>query len=456
MSGVGERVHPIEYRYGCEELRKILSVQNFYRTMALIEYLVVRAQERRGLIPKGTSEALRRSLEDLSVDAIFEEENRTRHDVMALINVLARKMGDFGDWLHIGLTSEDLRDTAKMVVIKDSMKIIKRKLLNLLEKLAELAERYINLPCVARTHGIHANVYLFGRKFAVFAEEFLRHWERIQELEKRLYVGKISGAVGIHTGLGKLGEEIEAEVLSELGLKPDRSAVQIVSRDILAELFSLFANISSSLDKIATEIRNLQRTEIAEVEEEFTETQIGSTAMPHKRNPITAENVSSLAKIMRGLTIAALENIITWHERDLTNSGAERILIPEAFLLLDEQLDKTIRILSKLKVDENKVRENLNLTKGLIFSEILANSLALKGYGRAKAYMLVRELAMRSYKTKEPFRDIVLANDIFKKYFSEEELRQLFEPERYLDVAKKMTIETVEKVRELIKTARTA
>ncbi|MCR8454403.1 MAG: adenylosuccinate lyase [Crenarchaeota archaeon] len=447
MSGVGERVHPIEYRYGCEELRRILSVQNLYKTMAWIEYLVVRAQEKRGLVPKGTSEALRRSLDEFSIDAVFEEERITRHDIMALINVLARKMGELGEWLHIGLTSEDLRDTAKMVVIKDSMKIIKRKLLNLLEKLADLAEKYMNLPCVARTHGIHANVYLFGRKFAVFAEEFLRHWERIQDLEKRLYVGKISGAVGIHTGLGELGEEIEAEVLSELGLKPDRSAVQIISRDILAELFLLFANISSSLDKLATEIRNLQRTEIAEVEEEFIETQIGSTAMPHKRNPIAAENVSSLAKILRSLTIAALENIITWHERDLTNSGAERILIPEAFLILDEQLDKMIRILSRLKVDTDKVRENLNMTKGLIFSEILANALALKGYGRARAYMLVRELAMKAHETKETFMDLVLSNHIFRQHFKEEELKQLFEPEPHLAVAKKMIRETINKVR---------
>ncbi len=450
MSGKGEKVHPVEYRYGSEELRKILSVQNFYRTMAWVEYLVAQAQERRGLVPRGTSDALKKAIDSLSVDEVFEEEKKTRHDIMALINVLARKMGELGDWLHIGLTSADLRDTAKIVIIREALGIVKKKILRLISVLSELAERYIDTPCVARTHGIHANIYLFGRKFAVFAEEFLRHWERIEDLEKRLYVGKISGAVGIHTSLGTIGEEIEREVLSELGLRPDESATQIISRDILAELFLVLANISSSLDKIATEIRNLQRTEIAEVEEEFASTQIGSTAMPHKRNPITAENISSLARILRGLMVVALENVVLWHERDLTNSGSERVLIPEAFLLLDEQLNKAIRLLSNLKVNVDNIHKNISLTRGLIFSEIIANALALKGYGRAKAYMLVRKLAMESQEKGVPFERVVLNNDIFRKYFTEEELVGLFEPKHHLKVAKERTLRTIRRVRELL------
>ena len=451
MSETGRRIHPIEYRYGSDELREVLSVQNFYRTMAQIEYLVVRAQEKRGLVPKGASEALRKAMDEFSVDEVFEEEKKTRHDVMALINVLANKMGELGDWLHIGLTSADLRDTAKIVVIKKAMEIIKERLRRLMLILCDLAEKYVDTPCVARTHGMHANIYVFGRKFAVFAEEFFRHWERIADLEKRLYVGKISGAVGIHTSLGSVGEEIEREVLGELGLRPDESATQIISRDIVAELFLVLANISSSLDKLATEIRNLHRTEIAEVEEEFTETQIGSTAMPHKRNPITAENISSLARILRGLVIAALENVVLWHERDLTNSGSERVLIPEFFLLLDEQLRKAIRLLSRIKVNVDKIQKNLSLTEGLIFSEVLANALALRGYGRKKAYMLVRSIALEAHKTGASFRELVLQNDVFKKYFSGEELANLFDPKRYLGIAKKRTLEAVRRIRECVK-----
>ena len=445
-----ESIHPIEYRYGCERLKRLFSVENFYRTMARVELVVVEVQEKYGIIPKGTSNALKNALSKFDVHEVFEEEKKTRHDIMALINVLARYMGRYGEYIHIGLTSADLRDTTKVLIIKQATEHIEEKIRNLILTLGKLAAKYSDLPCVARTHGVHASIYTLGRKFAVFADEFLRHLERLSEVKKRIFVGKISGSVGIHSCLGELGEQIENEVLSELGLQVDESSTQVISRDRFAELFLLLALISTSLDKLATEIRNLQRTEIAEVEEEFLPEQVGSTAMPHKRNPINAENVCSLSRILRGLTISALENVVLWHERDLTNSASERILIPEFFMLLDEQLSRMTRILNRLRIRKDNIRRNLELTEGMIFSEIIVTKLAIKGYGRQKAHELVRRIAMKAYETRASFKELIMSDKTIRQYLDEKELERIFDPKEHLRVAVKRTEKIIRKIEEVL------
>jgi len=442
-----DSVHPIEYRYGCEELRKILSVENMYKTMALVEYYIVKTQEKYGLIPQGVSKALKKAIDNLRVEDIFDEEKRVRHDIMALINVLARNMGELGEYIHIGLTSADLRDTAKILIIKDALAHVEEKLAGLIRVLVDLASKYLNLPCVARTHGMHACVYVFGRKFAVFADEFLRHIERLEELKKRLFVGRISGSVGIHDCLGELGEKIEREVLRELGLEVDENATQVISRDRFAELFSVLTLISTSLDKLATEIRNLQRTEISEVEEEFLPSQVGSTAMPHKKNPINAENICSLSRILRGLLVSAFENVVLWHERDLTNSASERILIPEFFMIVDEQLSRMIRILKRLKVNEENIRKNIELSRGMIYSDILVARLALKGYGRQRAHEHVRRIAMKAYGSKQDFVELVKSDGVIRKYIGDE-VEDIFRPEKHIMVAINRAKRTIRKILE--------
>ena len=264
-------------------------------------------------------------------------------------------------------------------------------------------------------------------------------------MEKRLYVGKASGAVGIHTALGELGEKIEEEALAELGLKPDIGATQVISRDVFAELFLGLANLSSSLDKLATEIRNLQRTEIAEVEEEFVGMQVGSTAMPHKKNPIMAENISSIARVLRGLVVPALENIVLWHERDLTNSASERVLIPEFFLLLEEQLRKAIRLLSRLRINEKNIKRNLELTRGLIFSEVLTTKLALAGMGRQKAHEYVRKLALRAQEEALDFRNLMESDELIRKYLGSN-VEELFNYSNFIKVAVKRTEAIIKKI----------
>ncbi len=441
------KVHPIEYRYGCEELRRIFSVENFYRTMAMVELAVVEKQEKHGIVPDGTSGALRRAIEKLDVNDIFEEEKITRHDIMALINVLARHMGELGEYIHIGLTSADLRDTAKVLILREALDHIESKLKLLIKCLGELASRYIDLPCVARTHGMHASIYTLGRKFAVFADEFLRHIERIHDARKRIFVGKISGSVGIHSSLGEVGEIVEREVLEELGLGVDESATQIISRDRFAEIFLLMSLISSSLEKLATEIRNLQRTEISELEEQFLSSQVGSTAMPHKRNPISSENICSIARVVRGLAIAALENIVLWHERDLTNSASERIIIPEIFMLVDEQISRAIKILRNLKINIKNIERNIKFTGGMIYSDILVTRLAMRGLGRQNAHELVRRIAMEAYESGRNFIELVLSNDTIRKYLTEEEIREIFRPDPHIKVAVKRVEKTLAKIK---------
>lgn len=441
--------HPIDYRYGDDKLRKLFSLENIIRTYAYIEGVVSEAQAELGIIPKQAAIAIKKAAEQIDVNEVLEEEKRVKHDIVALVNVLSRKAGKWGEYVHYGLTSSDIKDTGLILLIREALSVIKQKMHDFMYLLSKKACEYIDLPCVGRTHGVHANIYLFGHKFAVFLDEFIRHMERLKEIEKRVLVGKFSGAVGIHTALGEIGEQFEQQVLRKLGLGMSLISTQIIPRDRLTELVLLLSMVSSSLDRFAVEIRNLQRTEISELYEPFSKEQVGSSAMPHKRNPIMSENISGLARIVRSISVAALENMVLWHERDLSNSSTERILFPEIFLLLDEQLSKAIKILEGLTVDREKIISNINMTRGLIYSEEVVMALARKGYGRLKAHKLIRELSFKALKERKHLRDLLLEHPEISSILTPSEIEKLFNPWNYISVAKnrvKAIIKHAEKI----------
>jgi len=442
--------HPIDYRYGDEKLRKLFSLENIVRTYAYIESIVAEVQAELGIIPKQAAIAIKKAAEQVTVDEVLEEEKKVRHDIVALVNALSRKAGEWGEYIHYGLTSSDVKDTGLILIVKDALSMIQRKLYDFILLLSEKACEYIDLPCVGRTHGIHANIYLFGHKFAVFLDEFLRHIERLREIEKRVLVGKFSGAVGIHTSLGERGEEFERRVLERLGLGISLISTQIIPRDRLAELILLLSMISSGLDRFAVEIRNLQRTEISELYEPFGKEQVGSSAMPHKRNPIMSENISGLARIIRSISIAALENMVLWHERDLSNSSTERIMLPEIFLLLDEQLSKAIKILRGLTINKERIMDNIDMTRGLIYSEEVVMALARKGYGRLKAHKLVRELSFKALREGKHLKELLLKHPEVSSILRPSEIEEIFNPWNYISVAKKRVKATIKRAEKIL------
>ncbi|MHA1589390.1 MAG: adenylosuccinate lyase [Candidatus Njordarchaeales archaeon] len=452
MENFYEKVaHPIDWRYGDIRLRKLFSPANIVKVYGLIEAVIAEAQAELGIIPREAAIAIREAVQKVTFEDVKRWEDRIKHDIMAVVRAIAEKCGEEGEYVHFGLTSSDVKDTAMALLIREGLGIIEEKLRELIIILARRAYENINTPCVGRTHGVHANIYLLGHKFAVFADEFLRHLERLGEIKPRILVGKFSGAVGIHTALGEEGEEFEDLALKKLGLGKAEIVTQIIPRDRLAELISWFANLSSSLDRLATEIRNLQRTEIGEVEEPFKEeTQVGSSTMPHKRNPILCENISGLARVVRSLSLAAFENIVLWHERDLTNSSVERILLPEIFLLVDEQLSRAIRVISGLRIYKDRIIKNIWFTRGLIFSEAVMIKLAKKGFGRQKAHELVRKLAMKAFNEEKDFKEILMNDSQVRKYLDEKEIEEIFKPEKYLSVAKKRVKKLIRRIEDLL------
>jgi len=442
--------HPVDWRYGSSEMRKILSVENLIKTYARIEATVAKVQSEYGVIPKDAADKIEEVAKNIDPFEVLNEEKKTRHDIVALINVISSKVGDYSRFIHYGLTSQDIKDTAFALIIKESLKLIEKKLIKLVQILVDHADKWRDLPCVGRTHGVHANIYSFGHKFAIYADEIMRHIERLNEGKKRFLVGKLSGAVGIHSVLGEKGLLIEETVMNKLGLHVSKFSNQVVPRDRYAEFFLILSMISSTLDKIATEIRNLHRTEIGEAEESFAIGQVGSSAMPHKKNPIDSENISGLSRILRSLSLATLENIVLWHERDLSNSSSERVLIVDYLLLLDEQLNRMIRVLENLKVNDKKILKNIELSRGTIFSEHLMYALIRKGIPRPIAHKYVQEISKKVYSLNQHLKEIALKDEFIRKYLSEEEINKIFEPKKYILVVPKLIEELKESFKKIL------
>jgi len=425
-------------RYGTQEMRRVFDEENRLQRMLDVEAALAWAHGEVGNIPREDAEKIVRaaSVKQVKLSRVKEIERQIKHDVMALVRALAEACGPSGAYVHLGATSSDILDTAMALQLRDALDLIEKRLDALEEVLVEKTKKYKETIMIGRTHGQHALPITLGFKFAVWMRENARHIKRLSECRKRALVGKMSGAVGTQAGLGPHAIRIQQLVMERLGIKPAEISTQIVQRDRYAELLCVLAIIASTLDKMAAEIRELQRPEIGEVSEPFErERQVGSSTMPHKRNPITCERISGLAKVMRSLVGPALENIPTWHERDLTQSSAERFIIPEACILIDYMLVLMTNVLRDLWVDEEKMSKNLELTQGRTMSEAVMMALTRKGMDRQEAHELVRQLAIKSEVQKQPIRDILLRNDSVQRMLSEKEVDEALDPRNYLGTA---------------------
>ncbi|MEM1602496.1 MAG: adenylosuccinate lyase [Candidatus Bathyarchaeia archaeon] len=435
-------------RYGSPEMLRIFEEENYIQKMLDVEAALAWAQSEVGEIPKEAAERIMEmaSTKYVKVSRVKEIEREIRHDVMALVKALAEVCGPSGAYVHLGITSYDVVDTARALQLKEALDIIERRLNDLEMVLLNLADKYKNTVMMGRTHGQHALPITFGFKLAGWMREISRYIQRLRESRKRILVGKITGAVGTQAGLGPNAMKIQELVMKRLGLQPADITTQIISRDVHAELICFLAMLASTLDKFATEIRELQRTEIAEVFEPFERgRQVGSSTMPHKRNPEICERICGLAKVIRGLVIPALENIPTWHERDLTQSSAERFIIPEACILVDYMLNLMIWVLSNLEVDEEKMLKNIDLTQGRALSEAVMIALVKKGMGRQEAHEVLRQLAIKSASEKMPFREVLVNNDLIRRFLTEEEIDEALDPKNYLGTAVEQVELAIEK-----------
>ncbi|WP_099211476.1 adenylosuccinate lyase [Thermococcus henrietii] len=429
-------VHPIDYRYGSEEMRRIWDEENKLQKLLDVEAALARAHAKLGNIPEESARVIseRASTEWVKLERVKEIEAEIHHDIMAVVKALSEVCGEHGKYVHLGATSNDIIDTANTLLIKESLELIERYLRELRDVLMKLAEEHKYTVCIGRTHGQHAVPTTYGMKFALWLDEVQRHLERLEELKKRVLVGKMRGAVGTAASFGEKALEIERLVMEDLGLRPALVTNQLVPRDLYAELMMFLALVASTLDKIGLEIRNLQRTEILEVSEPFGKKQVGSSTMPHKRNPIRTEKVCGLARVLYSNVIPALLNNPLWHERDLTNSSVERVILPESFVLLDEMLRVTIRVLKGLEFFPENIERNLYLTKNLIMAEPLMLKLAERGMGRQEAHELVRQLAMKAFGEGRDFLEVVKESEEVRKYLTDEDLASL-KPENYIGVA---------------------
>ena len=443
-------VHPIEFRYFTEEMRKIWTEESKLQAWLDVEAALAKANAKLGIIPQKAAEEIKKkaSLKFVKLERVKKIEAEIHHDLMAMVKALSEVCaGDARKYVHFGATSYDIEDTAYALLFRDSIKIIENKLKELKKVLINLAEKHKKTICVGRTHGQHADPTTYGMKFVVYATEVQRHLDRLEEVKKRVLVGKMTGAVGTQASFGNKGKEIQNLVMKELDLQSVLVSTQVVQRDRYAEVICYMALIAATLEKIAKEIRNLQRTEIAEVFEPFAVKQVGSSTMPHKRNPHRSERICGLARIVRAYVHPALENISLEHERDLTNSSSERIIFPETFILTDYMIKEMINILSGLEFNYNNIKKNLDLTKGLIMTESLMLGLVKKGMGRQDAHELLRRVSIKTVKENKTLKEILLKNEIIKKKFTEKELDWYLDSKNYLGTA----IEQVENTLKTLK-----
>ncbi|HUO24935.1 MAG TPA: adenylosuccinate lyase [Candidatus Aquilonibacter sp.] len=393
-------------RYTRPEMGRIWSDENRFRTWLAVEVAATETLAEAGMIPKDAARAIRERA-DFNVERIYEIEAEVRHDVIAFTTAVAEIVGPHARWFHYGLTSNDVVDTAQALLIRQASQVIAQDLQRLAEALERRAWEFKDTPMVGRTHGIHAEPITFGFKLANWYSETQRNITRFAAAAEDMRVGKFSGAVGI---FAHLSPEIEEKICARLGLKAAAVSSQVIQRDRHAHYLATLAVIASTLDKIATEIRHLQRTEVREVEEFFSDKQKGSSAMPHKRNPVTCEQISGLSRVVRSNAQAGFENVPLWHERDISHSSAERVIVPDSTTLIDYLLSKTSNLIETMFVYPQRMRINLESTRGLIFSGQLLLDLVERGVSREDAYRLVQGHAMRAWKEGLDFHQLVLAD----------------------------------------------
>lgn len=414
-------------RYTRQEMGRLWEPENKFQKWLDVEIAVCEAWAELGKIPKKSLEVIKQKA-GFDVKKIDEIEAIVKHDVIAFLTSVAEKVGPESRYVHKGLTSSDIVDTAQSMLMKEAAVIIIKDIKNLMSVLKEQAFKYKNTVCIGRSHGVHAEPMTFGLKFALWYEEAKRNLERMEKARKTISIGKFSGAVGTFSNIPI---EIEEKVCKKLGLKPEPIATQVVQRDRHAEYLSTLAIIAASIEKIAVEIRHLQRTEVLEAEEPFAKGQKGSSAMPHKRNPVGCENLSGLARVVRANAISSLENVALWHERDISHSSVERVIIPDSTILVDYMLHRLTGILSGLQVYPEKMRENMGRSYGLYNSQNVLIKLTEKGMSREDAYAIVQRNAMKSWAEKREFKGLLLKDRDVKKYLSAKNISDIFDLKHY-------------------------
>lgn len=415
-------------RYTLPAMGALWGEEHKLRVMLQVELLVLEAQAKLGIVPRKAVAAIRRKAR-VNLARVQRREAATQHDVIAFIEHLEESLGSHGRYLHFGLTSSDVLDTALAALLRQATHLLLEDLRGLLAALAVQARRHKRTLMIGRTHGVHAEPTTFGLKLAMFYDEFRRHESRLARALDEISVGKISGAVGT---FANVDPRIERDVCRALGLRPAPISTQVVQRDLHAAYVATLTLIGGSLEKLATEIRHLQRTEVREVEEPFGRGQKGSSAMPHKQNPITCERITGLARLLRGYAVAAMENIPLWHERDISHSSVERVILPDATTTLDYMLQTMAGLIRGLVVHPDRMRENLERTKGAIYSGQVLLALMRQGLSRTQAYALVQRVALGAVRDGADFAERCQRDPALRRHLSDEALRRCCDPRRHL------------------------
>ena len=410
-------------RYSRKEISNIWEEKNKYQIWLDIELAAAQAMEKLKIIPKGVSAKVKKKAV-INVDRIHKIENKVHHDVIAFLTSISEKVGKEGKFLHQGMTSSDILDTCFNIQLIQASKIINKDIDEILNVLKNKSLKYKNTICIGRSHGIHAEPTTFGLKLTSFYEEFKRNKKRLDSAVKEISTCAISGAVGTYANIHP---KVEAYVAKKLNLKIEPISTQIIPRDRHAYYFSILAIIASSIERIATEIRNLQKTELQEVEEFFDKSQKGSSAMPHKRNPILSENLTGLARMVRSYVIPSLENISLWHERDISHSSVERNIGPDSTITLDFSLNRLKNIIKNMNIYPKRMLKNLNITNGLIFSQRVMLELTKHGFSREEAYKMVQRNAQKSWKKNISFYETLKKDSLINKKISNKELIKMFD-----------------------------
>jgi adenylosuccinate lyase len=442
-------VCPLDFRYGRPDMKAVFDEETRLQKILDVEAALALAQARVGNMKQDHADIIKKtaSTRYVKLDYVREIDKKINHEMTAIIRALSEQAGESGKYVHMGATSNDILDTGAALQIKDAIKIIDDDLASLKKTLAKRAKEHRDTIMLGRTHGQYALPITFGLKLANYALEVHRHQERLRECAPRILVGKMSGAVGTGAGFGPKALGIQKLVMEQLGLGVEEGPTQIVARDRYVELMSVLANISTSVEKFATEVRNLQRGEIGEVSEFFDESvQVGSSTMAHKRNPVTAENVCGLARIVRGFMSPAYESAILWHERDLTNSSAERFFVPHSFIIVDDMLAKLGNLFEGLVVNAAQMERNLARAGAVIMAESVMLALVGKGMGRQEAHELVRRSSMESQRAGEDFKKHLMASKEVRALMSEKEIDAALDPRTYLG----STGQTVDHILEIV------
>jgi adenylosuccinate lyase len=443
-------VCPLDFRYGRKEIKDVFGETSKLQYLLDVEAALARAHAAVGNISKKAAEEISKkaSVKYVTVKRVNEIEKETRHDIMAVTKALSEVCsGDAGKYVHLGATSYDIVDTANALQFAEATDLIKAQVRELRMTLVGLAREYKNTIMAGRTHGQFSIPITFGLKMAVYAMETDRHLERLHECKSRLLVGKMSGAVGSGAAMGKHALKIQELVMTDLKLGTEEAATQIVGRDRYIELLSVLANIASSMEKFATEIRNLQRSELGEVSEAFeAKKQVGSSTMPQKRNPILCEQVCGIARVIRSFIIPAFENAIQWHERDLCNSSAERFILPHSLIMTDWIVFQMNKVFRNLQVNPERMRQNLENSKGLPMAEAVMTKLVEKGMGRGDAHELVRTCSLKAVSDDKQLLSVLLESPKVVKLLKKKELDEVMNPRNYLGVSDKIVDQVVKKL----------